>query len=135
MTQNTDLHARLLQDARNCDPAAHRRSRLAPYRDVLLLWRAKHKSYEQIAATLTSHGIRISPAGIGAYCRSQFTKHEIDRARGEVSVSDRPDPSDRPSALAAPVPAVSGAPPLATGFTPAPATPNRRGPKIARDNY
>ena len=134
MTQNTELHARLLQDARNCDPAAHHRSRLAPYRDVLLLWRAKHKSYEQIAATLTSHGLRVSPAGIGAYCRSQFTKHEIDRARSEVSVPNRPDPSARPSAptpiLVAPV-----SPSPVAGFTPTVPTPNRRGPKIARDNY
>ena len=133
MTQNTDLHARLLQEARNCDPAAHRRSRLAPYRDVLLLWRAKHKSYEQIAATLTSHGIRISPAGIGAYCRSQFTKHEIDRARSEASAPNRTGPPDRPPAPTAPVPTASAVPSVAT--SPTPATPNRRGPKIARDNY
>lgn len=59
MTQNTDLHARLLQDARNYDPAAHHRSLLVPYRDVLLLWRAKRKSYEQIAASLSSHGNRV----------------------------------------------------------------------------
>ena len=134
MTQNTDLHARLLQEARDCDPAAHRRSRLAPYRDVLLLWRAKHKSYEQLAATLTSHGIRVSPAGIGAFCRRQFTKHEIDRARSEAPVSNRPGPSDRPSAptpiLVAPVAGSSVA-----GFTPTVQTPNHRGPKIARDNY
>jgi len=133
MTQNTALHARLLQDARNCDPAAHHRSRLAPYRDVLLLWRAKHKSYEQIAATLTSHGIRVSPAGIGAYCRNQFTMHEIDRARSDVSAPNRPDPSGRSSAPAAPVPTVPAAPSLATSFTPA--THTGRGPKIARDNY
>jgi hypothetical protein len=127
MTQTTDLHARLLQDARNYDPAAHHRSLLVPYRDVLLLWRAKFMSYEQIAATLTSHGIRVSPAGIGAFCRSQFTKHEIDLARSEAPVPSRPNPSGRPSASAAPSPAA--------GFTPAVPTPNRRGPKIARDNY
>jgi hypothetical protein len=127
MTQNADLHARLLQEARNYDPAAHHRSLLAPYREVLLLWRAKRKSYEQIAATFASHGIRVSPARIGAYCRSQFTKQEIDRARSDAPVSNRPDPSGRPSAAAAPSPAA--------GFTPAVPTPNRRGPKIARDNY
>ena len=79
MAETTELHARLMEDARNYDPTAHHRGLLAPYRDVLLLWRAKFMSYEQIAATLTSHGIRISPAGIGAFCRSQFTKSEIDR--------------------------------------------------------
>jgi hypothetical protein len=134
MTQNTDLHARLLQDARNCDPAAHRRSRLAPYRDVLLLWRAKHKSYEQIAATLTSHGIRVSPAGIGAFCRSQFTKHEVDRARSEVPVPNLPNPSSRHSAPT-PIPVAPVAPSQVAGFTPTVPIPNRRGPKIARDNY
>lgn len=134
MTQNTDLHARLLQDARNCDPAAHHRSRLAPYRDVLLLWRAKHKSYEHIAATLTSHGIKVSPAGIGAFCRSQFTKHEIDRARSEVPVPNRPDSLGRPS-VPSPTPAAAVAPSPVAGFTPTVPTPNRRGPKIARDNY
>lgn len=60
MTQNADLHARLLQKARNYDPAAYHRSLLAPYRDVLLLWRAKRKSYEQIAATLRTHGIEVA---------------------------------------------------------------------------
>ena len=127
MTQSSELHARLLQDARNYDPAAHHRGLLAPYRDVLLLWRAKFMSYEQIAATFVSHGIRVSPAGIGAYCRSHFTKHEIDRARSEAPVSNRPGPPGRPSAAAAPSPAA--------GFTPSVPTPNRRGPKIARDNY
>jgi len=60
MTQNADLHARLLQEARNYDPAAYHRSLLVPYRDVLLLWRAKFMGYEQIAATLSSHGIKVA---------------------------------------------------------------------------
>ena len=59
MAETTELHARLMQDARNYDPAAHQRGLLAPYRDVLLVWRAKFMSYEQIAATLRSHGIRV----------------------------------------------------------------------------
>ena len=134
MTQTTDLHARLLQDARNYDPAAHHRSLLVPYRDVLLLWRAKFMSYEQIAATLTSHGIRVSPAGIGAYCRSQFTKHELDRARSEAPLPNRLDSSGRPSAPA-PILVAPVSPSPVAGFTPTVPTPNRRGPKIARDNY
>ncbi|MEO5960217.1 MAG: hypothetical protein ABIZ49_12200, partial [Opitutaceae bacterium] len=63
MTETTEFYARLMEDARNYDPSAHHRGLLAPYRDVLLLWRAKFMSYEQIAATLNSHGIRVSPAG------------------------------------------------------------------------
>ncbi len=116
MAETSELHARLMEDARNYDPAAHHRGLLAPYRDVLLLWRAKFMSYEQIAATLSSNGIRVSPAGVGVYCRGQFTKAEIDRARREVRGGERP---------ASPVP----------GIKPAESTPQRRGPKIARDNY
>ena len=133
MPENTELHARLMQDARNYDPAAHHRGLLAPYRDVLLLWRAKFMSYEQIAATLTSHGIRVSPAGIGAFCRSHFTKFEIDRARSEARVPYRPGPPGRPSA--APALVSPAAPSPAAVLRPAAPTPNRRGPKIARDNY
>ena len=81
MTETTELHTRLMEDARNYDPAAHHRGLLAPYRDVLLLWRAKFMSYEQIAATLISHGISVSSAGVGVFCRGQFSKAEIERAR------------------------------------------------------
>jgi hypothetical protein len=77
MAETTELHARLMEDARNYDPAAHHRGLLAPYRDVLLVWRAKFMSYEQIAATLQSHGIKVSPAGVGVYCGGHFPTAEI----------------------------------------------------------
>ena len=125
MAETNELHARLMEDARNYDPAAHHRSLLAPYRDVLLLWRAKFMSYEQIAATLNSHGIRVSPAGVGVFCRGHFTKVEIERARREAHVTARPATPARISAAVPP------------GIVPRPVEPNlnRRGPKIARDNY
>ena len=92
MAETNELHARLMEDARNYDPTAHHRGLLAPYRDVLLVWRAKFMSYEQIAVTLHSHGIKVSPAGVGVYCRGHFTKAEIDRARREHhAVADRAD--------------------------------------------
>ena len=125
MTETTELHARLMENARNYDPAAHHRSLLAPYRDVLLLWRARFMSYEQIAATLTSHGIRVSPAGIGVYCRGHFTKAEIERARREVREANRSTALAQISAATSP----------ADSPRPAESAPNRRGPKIARDNY
>lgn len=125
MAETTELHARLMEDARNYDPAAHHRSLLAPYRDVLLVWRAKFMSYEQIAATLNSHGVRVSPAGVGVYCRGHFTKTEIERARREAREANRSAAPARVSTATAP----------ATGPRPAESTPNRRGPKIARDNY
>ena len=125
MAETTELHARLMEDARNYDPAAHHRGLLAPYRDVLLVWRAKFMSYEQIAATLQSHGIRVSPAGVGVYCRGHFTKAEIERARREAREANRAAAPARVSAATAP----------AASPRPAESTPNRRGPKIARDNY
>jgi hypothetical protein len=129
----TELFARLLDDARRYDPAAHARGLLAPYREVLLLQRAKYMSYEQIAATLTRHGLKVSPAGVGVYCRRTFTKADIDAMRrhlsAEASATRTPSAAaSQPSLFAS---ASAGAPaPPATGSSPA-----KRGPKIARDNY
>ncbi|MEX2045418.1 MAG: hypothetical protein WD941_08710, partial [Opitutus sp.] len=125
MAQPTELYARLMEDARNYDPAAHHRGLLAPYREVLLLWRAKFMSYEQIAATLSSHGIKVSSAGVGVYCRGHFTKSEIERVRRDVLDSNRSPGPGRGAAGSA----------AAAGLRPAESTPNRRGPKIAPDNY
>lgn len=125
MAEPTELHARLMEDARNYDPTAHHRGLLAPYRDVVLLWRAKFMSYEQIAATLNSHGIRVSPAGVGVYCRGHFTKAEIERARRETREANRSPASARIPAATSP----------AASPRPAESTSSRRGPKIARDDY
>lgn len=118
MTQSTELHARLMADARSYDPAAHHRSLLAPYREVLLLWRANFMSYEQIAAALTRHGITVSAAGVGAYCRRTFAKAELQRARQEHLGGIAPAVV-LPVATTRPVETAGG----------------RRGPKIARDDY
>lgn len=125
MAETNELHARLMEDARNYDPAAHHRGLLGPYRDVLLVWRAKFMSYEQIAATLSVHGIKVSPAGVGVYCRSQFTKAEIERVRREHRATTRATTS---------TPASTTIPPTVTP-PPADLGAGRRGPKIARDNY
>jgi len=125
MAETNELHARLMEDARNYDPTAHHRGLLAPYRDVLLLWRAKFMSYEHIAATLSANGIRVSPAGVGVYCRSQFTKAEIERVRRENRATTR---VTAPARASNPVPPAVMPPPVEP-------TSGRRGPKIARDNY
>jgi hypothetical protein len=124
MKETNELHARLLDDARNYDPTTHHRGLLAPYRDVLLLWRAKFMSYEHIAATLSAHGIKVSPAGVGVFCRGQFTKAEIERVRREHRSTTRPS---APVRRAHPIP-------LAVLPPPAEPTSGRRGPKIARDH-
>ncbi|MDI1334563.1 MAG: hypothetical protein PSU94_00130 [Lacunisphaera sp.] len=88
-----ELHTQLLEDARRYDPAAHTRGLLAPFRDVLLLQRAKFMSYEQISATLARHGLRVSPAAVGIFCRRQFTKTEIESARRPVGGAKQPTES------------------------------------------
>jgi len=113
-----ELNQRLLADAERYDPAAHTRSLLGPHRHVLLLWRAKYMSYEQISATLARHGISVSPTAIGVFCRRHFTKAEIERARRNLA---------NPSAPAE-LPGL-----VATTSSPA-STPRRRGPNIARDD-
>ena len=124
---SSDLHARLMEEARRYDSVEHSRSRLAPFRDVLLVWRAKSMSYELIAATLTRHGLKTSPAGVGAFCRRTLSQAEILREQTRLR-------TEKPTWPAATAPSFLGlsavAPPV-----PAPLPPGRRGPKIARDNY
>ena len=118
MSQPTELHDRLMADARSYDPAVHHRSLLGPYRDVLLLWRAKFMSYEQIAAALTRHGIKVSPAGVGAYCRRTFTRADLDRARQEYLNGTAPT-ANLPKAVARQTDTAR----------------TQRGLRIARDDY
>lgn len=114
-----ELHQRLLTDARNYHPEVHTRSLLLPYREVLLTQRARYMSYEQISATLTRHGITVSAAAVGVFCRKQFTKAEITRVRRASSARANPPPTELPG--------------LTTMSSPT-AAPRRRGPNIARDD-
>lgn len=118
MTESADLHARLMADARAYDPSVHHRSLLEPYRDVILLWRAKFMSYEQIAATLMKHGMRVSPAGVGVYCRRTYSQAELERTRREHL-----KPATASSALRS-----------APNRSPEPSGSKRSGPKVARDD-
>ena len=121
------LHARLMEEARRYNPVENSRSRLASFRDVLLTYRAKAVSYEQIALTLTRSGLRTSPAAVGAFCRGSFAKIEILRERRRLQKGT----SQVPTATAPSSPVLSAA---AAPVSP-PLPPGRRGPKIARDNY
>lgn len=128
-----ELHARLMEDARSYDPAAHNRSLLAPFRDVLLLQRAKFMSYEQISATMTRHGLKVSPAAVGVFCRRNFTKAEIERVRQSPPAGNSPTASARRTPASGPA---SGAPTSGVSAPgPSAASTGKRGPKIARDNY
>jgi len=127
VSDSLNLHSRLLDDARRYDPNAHTRSLLLPYREVILLQRAKFMSYDQIAATFTRHGIKVSPQGVGAFCRRQFSQAEILRTRRaqlpEGSPIREAGPASVAPALEAPAP------------QPSEGRNGRRGPKIARDDY
>ena len=113
-----ELHARLLEQAKRYHPPAGRGT-LAPYRDVILLWRAKGMSYEQTGVTLKQNGLKISPAGVGMFCRGHLTRVEIERARREHI-----NPADSTQFVSS----RSAAPSV-------PKTLGPRGPRIARDDY
>ncbi|MDD3179515.1 MAG: hypothetical protein PHQ04_04105 [Opitutaceae bacterium] len=114
-----ELHQRLLTDARNYHPEVHTRSLLLPYREVLLTQRARYMSYEQISATLARHGITVSAAAVGVFCRRQFTQTEIGRARREIAAQTNPPPAELPGWTTVTAPS---------------SAPRRRGPNIARDD-
>ena len=124
-----ELHSRLLKDAQTYDHAAHNRRLLDPYRDVILTQRANYMSYEQIAATFSRHGFKVSPSAIGVFCRRTYTKAEITRVRQKLKLIGNEStrllvaPSNVAPALGA---SASG---MALHGT------AKRGPKIARDNY
>ena len=100
---HADLHARLMDEAKRYDPAEYSRSRLAPFRDVLLVWRAKSMSYEQIAASLTKHGLKISPAGVGAFCRRTFSQAEFLREQTRLRTEKPTSPAAAPPIVALPM--------------------------------
>lgn len=118
MPEPAEIHTRLIAHARDYDASGYHRGILGPYRDVLLLWRAKAMSYERMAAALRQHGVEVSASGVGKYCRTHFTKFELERVRREERGRLAPGPT---------------APQLGS-LPPSPTTP-LRGPKIARDNY
>lgn len=114
-----DLPARLLAEAQRHTPTLEERSRLMPFREAILTFRAKRTSYERIAAALKAHGIAIHPATVGYFCRRYCTKADIQRTRLQLVTSTIGAPGfsgSLMSALPAPIPA------------------RRRGPRIARDD-
>jgi len=74
-----------------------------PSGGVRLAFRAKSMSYEQIAATLSKHGLKTSPAGVGAFCRRTLSKAEILREQVRI----RTEAPNRPAATAPSFPGLS----------------------------
>lgn len=131
MTTPSELLNRLLlEDARSLDFRLNGRSALAPFREALLLFRARSVSYEQIATTLNRHGLSVSASSVGTFCRRNFTRIEIDKTRQTLAASVRTQTSVG-------VVAPKGSTPALGASAVAPLNPPRigRGPTIARDDY
>lgn len=119
----SELQDQLLKDARHFDPASKTRSILDPHRDAILLFRVKFMSYEVIAATLTRHGIKVSPAAVGCFCRRNFSKAQIQSERRRLSTTNRLKSE------------VERAPEEALRAPRVDSRHGPRGPKIARDDF
>jgi len=95
---DTELRTRVLADARDFDPASRPRSRLAPHREALLIYRAKGLSYEEISETLTRLGLPIRPTFVGTFCRRHFRKADVLRKRQELEAAPIRPAAEAPGA-------------------------------------
>jgi len=111
--------ADILNIANQYQHVARHSSILEPFKDGVLLLRAKDASYENIATTLNGNGINVSAATIRKFCLRHTA--EIKRLRSEKQRS----PDDP----------VTTAKPTDSPTTRSPSTSmiSRPGPKIARD--
>lgn len=65
---------------------------LNPFKNSILKLRAKYATYENITATLTSNGVKVSEATVRKFCRTHLQevkrlRIEIDRKRRETEVT------------------------------------------------
>ena len=81
---DSDLPVRLLAEARRCLPATATSSRLVPFREALLTFRAKRLSHEKIATILKQHGVQIERTAVGDYCRRFCPAADIERVRRDL---------------------------------------------------
>ena len=117
----SDLPGRLLAEARRHAPTQIERSRLMPLREALLTFRAKHTSYEKIAAILKGHGITIQASTVGYFCRRYCPVADVERIRRDLiaAATGTPDTTRR---------AIATAPTTNNGSG------KRRNARIARDD-
>lgn len=118
--EHAELNLRLMEEARRFEAQGYRPSKLAPHRNVIVLYRAKGLSYERIAAAFVKHGLKVAPPTVGLFCRQHIKETEVLRERRRLEVETRQVEAERPVVpFAAPVPRSAG----------------RRGPRIARDDF
>ncbi len=70
------------------EPAVERRSRLEPYRDVILKWRSEGHSFRRIQAALAKNGIQVALMTL-----HEFVQRRAEPAEPEV-VNIQPAPND-----------------------------------------
>ena len=105
MTTPTNIHDALLESAEQYQHSVTPQAVLEPYKDAILLLRAKHASYEKITDTLTMHGVQISVSTVRKFCLRYHTELERRRAvieveRGAVVAGEKSSPA--PSVAAPP---------------------------------
>lgn len=118
------IRAKLSEDIERFDPAANGRSKLSPFRDLIVLQRAKGMSYDQIASMFIHRGVSTSVAAVGRFCRVHITRAQIARAKADLQLAAR-------AATARSL----NAPPSTSTSQSMPPSFEQSGPKIARDDF
>jgi hypothetical protein len=118
------IRARIAEDIGRFDPAANGRSKLAPFRNLIALQRAKGMSYDQIASMFIHRGVSTSVAAVGRFCRVHITRAQLARAKADLQLAARAAPVMSP-----------GEKSLSSGATISPPSFGQSGPRIARDDF
>ncbi len=126
MSTPTDIHAALLESAKQYQHSVTPQAVLEPFKEAILLLRAKYASYETITETLTSHGVQVSGATVRKFCRRHHAEMRrlrtaLDAERRAAAATQKPH-SDAPASASPP----PERPPLTPEI-------GKRGPRIARD--
>jgi hypothetical protein len=120
---NADLPEQLHDIAVRSPIKAPSRSRLAPFRESVVLLLAKRHTHGAIAALFRSQGIQINRTAVTEFCRDHCPAAEVARVRRRLSSAE---PGSSTAAATAGVPTSS---PINTH-----APTQKRGPRIARDD-
>jgi hypothetical protein len=110
---------------------------LNPYKNSILVFRAKYATYETITSTLNDKGVKVSEATVRKFCRTH--QQEVKRLRAEFDRKRRETESRPETRAVSPDPAETAATSEAsrtpsTSETARPGILGKPGPKIAREN-
>lgn len=111
----------ILNLAQKYQPSSRHASLLEPYKEAVLLLRAKDASYESIATILNDNEVNVSAGTIRKFC----LRHDAEIKRLCVQHQLKPDDSVANSRL-------SDSSPVSSSFT---SMVSKPGPKIAREHF